>query len=180
MHEVGPGNGDFDVVLRCLVSGPQRPKSLGGQLQLSCSDRDNRTMALRLVLVSAFVLGLAACARCYPGSAECPYAVFEDVEHARSLGAFERGWLPEWLPSGATEIHEFHDLDTNAQAITFSIASVEEFNWPSECRPAKSVKRPLLETEKFPQSAHKDKSVQECDGFYAVKEEGGLVHLWRR
>ena len=136
-------------------------------------------MAHRLGLVSAFLLGLAACARCYPGSAECPYAVFEDVEHARSMGAFERGWLPEWLPSEATEIHEFHDLDTNAQAITFSIEGVEEFNWSSECRPAKSVERPLLETEKFPRSVHKDKSVQKCDGFYAVKEEGGLVHLWR-
>ena len=136
-------------------------------------------MALRRVWVSAFLLGLTACARCYPGSAECPYVVFDDVEHARSMGAFERGWLPEWLSSEATEIHEFHDLDTNAQAITFSIENVEAFSWPKECKPAITVKRPLLETEKFPQSVHKDKSVQECDGFYAVKDAGGLVHLWR-
>jgi bisphosphoglycerate-independent phosphoglycerate mutase (AlkP superfamily) len=66
------------------------------------------------------------------------------------MGAFERGWLPEWLASEATEIHEFHDLDTNAQAITFSIENVEAFSWPKECKPAITVKRPLLETEKFP------------------------------
>lgn len=35
------------------------------------------------------------------------------LDEARSAGAVERGWVPKWLPAGAREIREAHDLDTN-------------------------------------------------------------------
>jgi hypothetical protein len=130
-------------------------------------------------VVAVFLLGLSACSRCASGSSECPYVVFDDVEVARSNGAFERGWLPDWLPNEATEIHEFHDLDTNAQAITFSIERIPEFDWPSECTQATTASRPRLKTEKFPNAVHQRSDVQDCDGLFGVKEESGLVHLWR-
>jgi hypothetical protein len=95
------------------------------------------------------------------------------------MGAFDKGWLPEWLPDDATDIHELHDLDTNAQAITFSIEGMKFDDWLEECRPVKSVQPPVLETRKFPHAVHKNQFIRECDGFYFVKDDGGLVHLWR-
>jgi hypothetical protein len=35
------------------------------------------------------------------------------LDDARRAGAIERGWVPKWLPPGAREIREAHDLDTN-------------------------------------------------------------------
>jgi hypothetical protein len=128
-------------------------------------------------LVAVLILGLAGLQAC--AWLERSYIVFADVEQARAQGVFEKGWLPVWLPNQATEIHVYHDLDSNAQAITFSIKGGEDFNWPSECRPAKMVIPPRLKTRKFPRSVHEDNAVQDCDGLFGVTAKGGLVHLWQ-
>ncbi|MEO9970113.1 MAG: hypothetical protein ABJG15_09880, partial [Hyphomonadaceae bacterium] len=49
------------------------------------------------------------------------YTVYEDVEQAADDRAFERGWLPDWMPVSAKNIHEIHDLDTSEQAISFEV-----------------------------------------------------------
>jgi hypothetical protein len=41
-------------------------------------------------------------------------ASYPDVPAARSAGAFDRGWIPEIVPDGATNIREAHNLDTSA------------------------------------------------------------------
>lgn len=46
------------------------------------------------------------------------YATFTD---ARAAGAIERGWLPEFVPSSARDLRDVHDLDTNAQTLTFTV-----------------------------------------------------------
>jgi hypothetical protein len=61
------------------------------------------------------------------GAAGCVGPLSEDVEShynnvatARSAGAFDRGWLPEFIPDGATDISELHDVATNLTWACFS------------------------------------------------------------
>jgi hypothetical protein len=44
---------------------------------------------------------------------------YASSEQAASDGAFERGWLPEVLRQGATDISESHDLDSNRGEASF-------------------------------------------------------------
>jgi hypothetical protein len=57
-------------------------------------------------------------------------ASYADVPAARSAGAFDRGWLPEIVPDGATNIREAHNVDTNATWACFDagadLAAVRE------------------------------------------------------
>jgi len=61
------------------------------------------------------------------GGAACVGPLSEDIEShyvdaatARRAGAFERGWLPEFVPADATDIWEMHNLDTNITWACFS------------------------------------------------------------
>jgi hypothetical protein len=45
------------------------------------------------------------------------------LDEARRAGAVERGWVPQWLPPGAREIREAHDLDTNRRWGLFNFPS---------------------------------------------------------
>jgi hypothetical protein len=38
---------------------------------------------------------------------------YESYAHAEQAGGVRRGWVPEFIPRGSTEILEYHDLDTN-------------------------------------------------------------------
>ena len=44
---------------------------------------------------------------------------------ARQSGIIERGWVPEILPAGSTDITEIHDLDANTGTGTFRFPSAE-------------------------------------------------------
>ncbi len=50
---------------------------------------------------------------------------YEQTEHYASRadavrdGAFDRGWLPEWLPRSSRDIWETHDLDSNRLFVKF-------------------------------------------------------------
>ncbi|MEH6664295.1 MAG: hypothetical protein V7678_05545 [Brevundimonas sp.] len=50
------------------------------------------------------------------------YATYAE---ARAAGMIERGWLPDFVPTSATDIHDVHDLDTNAQTLIFSAPTSE-------------------------------------------------------
>lgn len=47
----------------------------------------------------------------------------------------KRGWLPEWLPKSATDIHEWHNIDTNATIASFAYGTVEPAEFLVSCRP---------------------------------------------
>lgn len=47
---------------------------------------------------------------------EARYATYRN---AVEDGAVRRGWIPAYVPQGATGIAEVHDLDTNAQLLRF-------------------------------------------------------------
>ena len=70
-------------------------------------------------------------------------ASFSTYADAKSRGALERGWLPEFLPDSATEIREEHDIDSNELWVTFNFG--EEFQAPASCSP--SVQRAALDDQ---------------------------------
>ncbi len=51
--------------------------------------------------------------------------VYANVDEARREGAIAKGWVPDGLPPGATDIREAHDLDTNQRWGTFTFPAVE-------------------------------------------------------
>ena len=107
------------------------------------------------------------------------YETYENFDQAEADGAVARGWVPEWMPRDAKNIHEYHDLDTNSQAMSFKIAEPSNFRWPPICNSTINATRPALQTRLFPAAVHKLNDVQECDEFFAVKDRDGLIHMWR-
>ena len=96
--------------------------------------------AVAVIAVGAFaLLGFVACDQNqeshYPSS-----------EHAASDRAFERGWLPEELRQGATNISEFHDLDSNRGGASFDYSAPVRERLEKNCSkipPSQKVKSPL-------------------------------------
>lgn len=66
-------------------------------------------MHRRLLVTGLFIFGWG-CVGPLSEDSETHYA---GVAAARADGAFARGWLPEILPDDATDIWEFHNIDTN-------------------------------------------------------------------
>ncbi len=117
------------------------------------------------ILISAFlILGVAACSDLHI------YTEHDDLEAARTDGAMERGWLPEWMPERAILIHEYHDLDTSAQAISFQIEGNAKFEWPAMCTRAVQPTPPRLKTKLFPKSVHKLKGVKNCRDYFVAQD----------
>jgi hypothetical protein len=40
---------------------------------------------------------------------------------AKKAGAFKRGWVPQFVPKSATNIRDWHRMDTSAQRLEFTI-----------------------------------------------------------
>lgn len=67
---------------------------------------------IRSAAALAVLLPAAACSDVHVG-------VYANVDEARREGAIAKGWVPEGLPPGTTDIREAHDLDTNERWATF-------------------------------------------------------------
>ena len=50
---------------------------------------------------------------------------YANLAEARHSGIIERGWVPELLPAGSTDITEIHDLDANTGTGTFRFPSAD-------------------------------------------------------
>jgi hypothetical protein len=50
---------------------------------------------------------------------------FRDTAEARTAGALATGWLPPFLPEGATEIWEIHRIDSNEWWGSFGFAAAD-------------------------------------------------------
>ena len=68
---------------------------------------------------TGFLLGLTALGACLASLVLYVWSTEGEIEENR-FGTYDeaqqsqrRGWLPPMLPRSATEIHEWHDLDTN-------------------------------------------------------------------
>lgn len=61
--------------------------------------------------------------------------------YAQARESLRRGWLPSMLPSSATEIHEWHELDTNRCFGSFRFDPRDRSPMESTLRPG--LRRPL-------------------------------------
>ena len=68
-----------------------------------------KARAQRLVLtLLLLVVGAVAC-----HNIDVVTASYATLEEAKKAGAIERGWVPDGLPAGTTELRDAHDLDSN-------------------------------------------------------------------
>src|SRR5688572_22114675 len=74
-------------------------------------------MARTLGLVTSVAMALAVCS-CTDDVLDASYPSQAD---AVAAGAVKRGWIPSWIPSGATQLREVHNVDTNQSALLFNL-----------------------------------------------------------
>lgn len=85
-------------------------------------------------------LGLPSCDRGHEHTAH-----YVQRTDAVSDGAFDRGWLPAWLPDGAHDIWESHDLDSNTVFVCFKSGGDPKL-WLADAKAAELMpeKRPQI------------------------------------
>lgn len=73
-------------------------------------------------IVAGIIVAVACLAGC-DDSQRNSYATFAD---ARESGAIDRGWVPTFLPQDATQIEEFHSVESDQSSVKF-LARTDEF-----------------------------------------------------
>ncbi|MDN0081902.1 hypothetical protein QU487_03890 [Crenobacter sp. SG2305] len=58
---------------------------------------------------------------------------YASYEEAKSVGAVEHGWVPDWLPADTGEIDEAHDIDTNRSMVRFALPDNKTLALPLDC-----------------------------------------------
>lgn len=89
------------------------------------------------IAVGLMAAGLYTCARM--DEMESTYAGYDAVV---ADGAIHRGWVPPWLPRSATDIHELHNLDTNARWMVFSFDPADA-RFAGHCSPLRDTFPPM-------------------------------------
>ncbi len=72
------------------------------------------------VPAAALILYLAGCSEANGNY----YPTYADAVRANAV---RRGWIPEFVPTSAYEIHEVHDVDTNMQRMRFRVPSSDVY-----------------------------------------------------
>ena len=67
-----------------------------------------RNCPSRCLFVLVLILGTSACR-----NLDVVTESYATLEEARKAGAIERGWVPDGLPTGTTDLRDAHDLDSN-------------------------------------------------------------------
>jgi hypothetical protein len=82
---------------------------------------------VQLILISVAVVlaGAAVWALNYVAELERPSKLYSTYEDAKRDGAIARGWIPSCVPTSAFQIHEKHDVDSNAQWLNFRFPDAE-------------------------------------------------------
>lgn len=60
---------------------------------------------------------------------------FATKQEAVDAEMITKGWIPAWVPEGATDLREVHDLDSNVSSLAFSKQRSKQLLLPSGCRP---------------------------------------------
>lgn len=105
-------------------------------------------------------------------------ASYPDRTAAEQDGAFRRGWLPSWMPISARDIEEIHDLDTNAQAIRFTVPLGWKPPTSAACSAAKTIEPPRRRLSSFPERIEEQHNVLKCGELYVIVD-GEAVFAWR-
>lgn len=127
---------------------------------------------MRSSLALLSVVFASALAGCW----EMSEVSYKDVEEARKASAIgESKWLPEWLPEGAHDIREAHDVDTNQSWLSFRLGT--PLSLPSSCSRVESLElMSSKEVSRFPgfvQDSHA--RVEQLKGEFYECAEGGSI-----
>jgi hypothetical protein len=66
--------------------------------------------------------------------AETADSFYGSYAAAVEAGAVRAGWVPEWLPDSAREIHEVHNIDTNARMLAVELPASATLHLPADCK----------------------------------------------
>jgi hypothetical protein len=80
---------------------------------------------LILLAVGTFIIAFIAFKAIGNLDSDIQSSHYANLVDVRQSGIIERGWVPELLPAGSTDIWETHNLDTNAGTGTFRFPSAE-------------------------------------------------------
>lgn len=59
---------------------------------------------------------------------------FDTLQQAIDADMVNKGWIPDWVPHEATDLHEVHDLDSNTSALAFTKPGVVPLKLPADCQ----------------------------------------------
>lgn len=142
----------------------------------------------RLPHLCVLMLSLVICSSCVPG--ETPESAYPDMAAADAAGTVDRGWIPPWLPAGATALREIHDIDSNQSALSFQPGATVNWRPPSSCAAvdAANALTPRLRVPGWPslQRLRTSFSVYQCEepgattaNFFAISGDGRQALYWR-
>ena len=101
-----------------------------------------------------------------------------DYGQAVDAGIIERGWIPARLPETAVNIHEEHNMDTNADLLFFNTG--DHFTVPEGYHADGTAPSARLPAEWWPGARVMEMPVYTCDdGFLAVDEASSTIYFWR-
>lgn len=106
------------------------------------------------------------------------YVVYDTHAEATKDGAIRRGWIPTWMPETATHIHESHDLDTNARALSFTVPNANSVIDALKCRNDLQAPRPSKKTELFPKNIQQNTGIKNCESLWVFIEGSNEIHVW--
>lgn len=132
---------------------------------------------------------VAACALvsgCFWETTDASYSTAKEVI---DNGHLEKGWIPRWLPSDATNLQETHNIDSNASELSFSIPGRGSLALPESCTPAdfKNTVPASIQRHWWPseQQLRESYDFYECPAdatehmFVAVRADGRRALHWR-
>lgn len=107
---------------------------------------------------------------------------YQNYQQVVSEGAFDQGWIPEFLPTSAFNILEKYDLDTNEIILKFSFDINESTNLTQNCNPVAQVLPPrLLKADWWSNelviSSQNRFYCDETEGYMVVDED--TVYYWK-
>ena len=102
---------------------------------------------------------------------------YPDVAAARRDGAFDRGWLPSLVPEDASDISEFHDIDTRLTVACFTTSSLPALRESLQRQGAERMQGPIRTGLRATLQWWPDSMAREELEAYRVREDDRSVLL---
>lgn len=125
-------------------------------------------------VVAALLVGVLASA-CAVDTYEVAY---DDVFAARAEDAVDRGWVPEWLPEGSTDIRATFDPGDGTSALVATLGT-DRASLDDACSSTSDLpEEPGVTTDGFPDEVTTAGGVLACDDNRYVVVADGRVFTW--
>jgi hypothetical protein len=117
---------------------------------------------------------------------------YSDRTQVVEAGAIAKGWIPEFLPRTATNILEWHNVETDRTRVEFSFDVKTDRDWldrffrPVAGSGAKSLKRELLRSrgatinEDGNLQFYQHSEMERDQGYLAINNDQGRAQYWTR